>query len=595
MAAKNDILRDKDGNQIFPATMAEQVSYDGKINVKQAIKRGAVRNKVAPTVASMTDKEQIYVYTGTEDGYTFGNWYYWDGTAWTSGGAYNAIEVNTDGTLTEEGAPADAKATGDKLSELKDDLSEYESIFTGNVDESVRAWLDEHPEATTTVQDGSLTYKKLVTGTFGFVTPEMFGAKGDGVTDDTEAIQNAFDFGSSIRFDGSKTYLINSAIHVNEGNDIDFNNCTIICAGSDGLDVSMPSGSQKHNMLPIYIRNLNIQGNGSNTLIYWNNVLKSTIENIRFYNFGIGFDFVSGYETYGNNLRFIGSNPTCIGMRSNGSDSYFYNLIMRDCHIGLHIQNGSNKYYNYHAWIYNPDYYEGSCMVLDESLGGTRQDFYNPYFDTYHYCYKRTGLSTVFLHQPLLYNNYNVTDRTSIETAYFLHLTYSDSDKPYANRIYVEELVTQLGLSRQIYEICNKTDLVFRLTYVIANQVTINKINALSVYDIYNEVSINDITDEFITLNSGFSLVDSKVYKQGKHIFGNIIIYYPSGYVQDGLENAGTLKYRPTMAVNNGCFVSASEWSVDGYGYLYMDTSLSVKVSVSGMTYAKINVDYVCR
>lgn len=130
MAAKNDILRDKDGNQIFPATTAEQVSYDGKINIKQAIKRGAVRNKVAPTVASMTDKEQIYVYTGTEDGYTFGNWYYWDGTAWTSGGAYNAIEVNTDGTLTEEGAPADAKATGEKLSELKSDLSDYKNKTT---------------------------------------------------------------------------------------------------------------------------------------------------------------------------------------------------------------------------------------------------------------------------------------------------------------------------------------------------------------------------------------------------------------------------------------------------------------------------------
>lgn len=133
MAAKNDILRDKDGNQIFPATTAEQVSYDGKINVKQAIKRGAVRNKVAPTVASMTDKEQIYVYTGTEEGYTFGNWYYWDGTAWTSGGAYNAIEVNTDGTLTEEGAPADAKATGDKLSELKDDLDEVDSRLSESI------------------------------------------------------------------------------------------------------------------------------------------------------------------------------------------------------------------------------------------------------------------------------------------------------------------------------------------------------------------------------------------------------------------------------------------------------------------------------
>ena len=128
MAAKNDILKDKDGNQIFPATIAEQVSYDGEINVKHSIKRSAVRNKVAPTVASMTDKEQIYVYTGTEDGYTFGNWYYWNGTAWTSGGTYNAVEVNTDGTLTEEGAPADANATGLAIDELKEDLGSIDII-----------------------------------------------------------------------------------------------------------------------------------------------------------------------------------------------------------------------------------------------------------------------------------------------------------------------------------------------------------------------------------------------------------------------------------------------------------------------------------
>lgn len=147
MAAKNDILIDKDGNQIFPATTAEQVSYDGEMNVKQAIKRGAVRNKVAPTVASMTDKEQIYVYTGTENGYTFGNWYYWDGTAWTSGGAYNAIEVNTDGTLTEEGAPADAKATGDKLSELKDDLNALKEtgIPSADIEKAVSDYLTKHP------------------------------------------------------------------------------------------------------------------------------------------------------------------------------------------------------------------------------------------------------------------------------------------------------------------------------------------------------------------------------------------------------------------------------------------------------------------
>lgn len=40
-------------------------------------------------------------------------------------------------------------------------LSEYEDVFTGDVGESVQNWLDEHPEATTTVEDGAITEPKL--------------------------------------------------------------------------------------------------------------------------------------------------------------------------------------------------------------------------------------------------------------------------------------------------------------------------------------------------------------------------------------------------------------------------------------------------
>lgn len=49
-----------------------------------------------------------------------------------------------------------------------------------------------------------------------YVTPEMYGAKGDGSTDDTVSIQEAFDSGRPVFFD-KKTYLVSSAIHLGAG------------------------------------------------------------------------------------------------------------------------------------------------------------------------------------------------------------------------------------------------------------------------------------------------------------------------------------------------------------------------------------------
>lgn len=76
----------------------------------------------APTAAEMTDTSRVYVYTGSESGYTFGNWYYWNGSAWASGGVYNSTAVQTDKTLSIPGMAADAEAVGKADSELKADL-----------------------------------------------------------------------------------------------------------------------------------------------------------------------------------------------------------------------------------------------------------------------------------------------------------------------------------------------------------------------------------------------------------------------------------------------------------------------------------------
>lgn len=72
----------------------------------------------AGTAVEMADKTAIYVYTGSETGYTYGNWYYYDGTAWTSGGAYASTALVTDPTLSQSGQAADAKETG----KVRDDV-----------------------------------------------------------------------------------------------------------------------------------------------------------------------------------------------------------------------------------------------------------------------------------------------------------------------------------------------------------------------------------------------------------------------------------------------------------------------------------------
>lgn len=83
------------------------------------------------------------------------------------------------------------------------------------IDTAVESWLDAHPEATTTVQDGSLTLQKFKDGELPFVTPEQFGAKGNGVADDTQALQAAF-YNNIDTVVLSHSYKISEAIYVNK-------------------------------------------------------------------------------------------------------------------------------------------------------------------------------------------------------------------------------------------------------------------------------------------------------------------------------------------------------------------------------------------
>lgn len=111
-----------------------------------------------------------------------------------------------DPTLSLSGKAADAKVTGDKIGEIKEDKvnkpsvtddgkipraknGEVEWVEAGQptdeqTNNAVESWLNQHPEATTTVQDGSIEEIKINKNFLSwikkdYVTPEMFGAKGD--------------------------------------------------------------------------------------------------------------------------------------------------------------------------------------------------------------------------------------------------------------------------------------------------------------------------------------------------------------------------------------------------------------------------------
>ena len=68
---------------------------------------------VVTQASQMTNPGYIYIYNGSEAGFTAGYWYYWDGTAWTAGGAYQVAA--TDPTLSVSGGVADAKIVGNAL------------------------------------------------------------------------------------------------------------------------------------------------------------------------------------------------------------------------------------------------------------------------------------------------------------------------------------------------------------------------------------------------------------------------------------------------------------------------------------------------
>lgn len=145
-------------------------------------------------------------------------------------------------------------------------------------------------------------YKNLLN----YVTPEMFGAIGDGSADDTEAVQNAFDSCDLVFFMSGKTYKVTDTIDIDNPKIVFGNRAKVKYTGNSVcFNLATPESGVKRRYLfhGIEFEGANQEPTNEGIAIKFNgNVVISTVENCTFRNLGCGIEFSgsgSGVAAYG--------------------------------------------------------------------------------------------------------------------------------------------------------------------------------------------------------------------------------------------------------------------------------------------------------
>jgi len=485
-------------------------------------------------------------------------------------------------------------------------INETYGMFTGAVGDAVADWLDDHPEATTTVQDGSLTEAKF-TSTLklktvkDYVTPEMYGAVGDGVADDTTAMLSAITYCENNNFALllTKTYLITSelltsgiSIFGNGHGTLKLNNVNATLHFSQTAPV-VGDVSKLFIVEGIIIDCNNVANFGINSDAYrvrYNNI---NIVNVHFY----GIKLTTGYENVFSNIHISASASGTTGIFSMVGDNEFYDISMVDVQTAIHeYRNGGSLYARIHPWIYNPDYLNGSiffkvsewtCSILTDCISDT--------FQTAFWFINGTSSN-------LQVNGFKHIMNSSITTASGI-----TSDPIYW--IYYDT-----APSNPVYEMRIRFSQCFASDYILQHGWTFNESNLSEQWAIYDETCNLNFSNRTDCRNIQRTITPSNITASKAQIFLNGSI---ANIIIEGTPNSSILntdaqildlstaemsiffpddKYRIPVY-----YSTTNAWTLDGitFGYLQLFTDaganrhlyLNVKLP-STAKYMVINTNY---
>lgn len=279
-----------------------------------------------------------------------------------------------------------AYLTGDYTGELPKPITRkekylYELCLKGiggeispeEIKNAVTSWLNDHPEATTTVQNGAITELKIYPDFLlyiknEYVTLEMFGAVGDGINDDSNALKLAISSNKPILL-LNKTYLISKGISAQQLNIKGQGFNSILKYTGTGYLFTLTENSTRYGTLFSDLK-IDCSDTGSGININTKKSWGSKIINCAIINSVVGIrsicieTLIDGCSLYNYNIIY---NST--GIILNATDSRINNTDIINFQTGVSSNGGSNLI-NAHIWV-SLLFQESTGIDLTTSSGGT--------------------------------------------------------------------------------------------------------------------------------------------------------------------------------------------------------------------------------
>ena len=421
----------------------------------------------------------------------------------------------------------------------------------------------------------------------------QFGAKGDGVTDDTTATQNALTFAKAnhlpLTAPEKKVYLVRQHLQVDNLNvDLNYSTLKTDTAMNEMLYINIQDNTNYSDWYG-EIQRINIDCTNLQEGINITMGRKKSIHHINLFNVSYyGIYYHTGYEVTIKdcNITAVGDSNTgasadSVGLRCDGGDSYFMDMTIINCANAIY-NRGLNFYRGIHAWIRTHSLAPSAIMFR---VGGNVPAFISQcYSDTYGITFSMRD-AWLIADQVYIYFNSSIYEDT-----YSAPILFNNEDSLF-NGFYQRKTTFT---NSDIRGVSNRDSQ--KLQYKSWNtDCSIKSFNNnLTRVQGYNSPLM---TSSLTAGTAVTQIVQQRITDKGDLINLNLVIKVDTSVNRAFTVTGLPTQMQPSGEINTGCFWGNNDvYAVDGVGYLKI-TGGTISGKVVGGTdgmqaYVKINVTY---